>query len=95
MAQLRRRYRVFGDVQAVGFRYTARMVAGRYDLTGYVQNEYDGSVTAEVQGDPDAVHSFLTNVEAASRWIRIDPYLTSEKDLPIDDEERSFEIRGY
>ena len=49
----RRRYTITGQVQGVGFRYRARYAAQILDLTGWVQNEDDGSVTLEVQGDPD------------------------------------------
>ena len=48
---VRRRYIITGQVQGVGFRYRARYAAQTLDLTGWVQNEDDGSVTLEVQGD--------------------------------------------
>ena len=47
----RKKYKFYGSVQGVGFRYTARNAANMYRLTGYVRNEYDGSVTCEVQGE--------------------------------------------
>ena len=49
----RRRYTITGQVQGVGFRYRARYAAQALGLTGWAQNEDDGSVTLEVQGDPD------------------------------------------
>ena len=36
----------YGDVQGVGFRYTAYHIANSLGLTGYVHNEWDGTVTA-------------------------------------------------
>lgn len=39
-----------GPVQGVGFRYTTRRTADRYDLTGYVRNLPDGTVEALLQG---------------------------------------------
>ena len=50
---VRRRYSIEGQVQGVGFRYRARYAAQTLELTGWVENEDDGSVTLEVQGDPD------------------------------------------
>ena len=50
---VRRRYSIEGQVQGVGFRYRARYAAQSLELTGWVQNEDDGSVTLEVQGSPD------------------------------------------
>ena len=48
--KLEKRYRLcfYGMVQGVGFRFTAMHAANMYRLTGYVRNEYDGSVTCEV-----------------------------------------------
>ena len=39
-----------GSVQGVGFRYRMSQLARHYDVTGWVRNEYDGSVSAELQG---------------------------------------------
>ena len=47
---VRRRYSIEGQVQGVGFRYRARYAAQSLGLTGWVENEDDGSVTLEVQG---------------------------------------------
>ena len=46
---VRRRYSIEGQVQGVGFRYRARYAAQSLGLTGWVENEDDGSVTLEVQ----------------------------------------------
>ena len=57
-------------VQGVGFRYTAMHAANMYRLTGYVKNEYDGSVTCEVQGDEEAIGRFVSTVQGG-RFIDI------------------------
>ena len=59
----RRRYIITGQVQGVGFRYRARYAAQTLDLTGWVQNEDDGSVTLEVQGDPDKFISLFAMIQ--------------------------------
>ena len=41
---VRRRYSIEGQVQGVGFRYRARYAAQTLELTGWVENEDDGSV---------------------------------------------------
>lgn len=48
---MEKRYRLsfYGIVQGVVFRYTVMHAANMYRLTGYVKNEYDGSVTCEVR----------------------------------------------
>ncbi|MCR5097868.1 MAG: acylphosphatase [Lachnospiraceae bacterium] len=48
----------YGQVQGVGFRYTASHAAERYRLTGWVRNEYDGSVTCEIQGGADEIDAW-------------------------------------
>ena len=51
MSAIRRRWRFTGTVQGVGFRYYARAAALHLGLTGWVANNWDGSVTLEVDGD--------------------------------------------
>ena len=50
MADVRKHIVFYGRVQGVGFRYTAKYLAQSLELTGWVRNEYDGTVTMEVQG---------------------------------------------
>lgn len=47
--------RFFGEVQGVGFRYTTQKVSIALDIKGYVRNELDGSVFAEMEGSSDAI----------------------------------------
>lgn len=39
-----------GNVQGVGFRYTAMNIAERYDVVGYVRNMADGRVELVIEG---------------------------------------------
>lgn len=63
-----RRVRVVvrGSVQGVGYRYSARLVAERAGVTGWVRNRDDGTVEAEVQGEP-------TQVDAVLAWMAQGP----------------------
>lgn len=63
---VRRRYSIEGQVQGVGFRYRARYAAQSLGLTGWVENEDDGSVTLEVQGDPTSSLSCSPSSSAAT-----------------------------
>ncbi|MFC7878359.1 acylphosphatase [Isoptericola sp. NPDC057391] len=56
---VRRRVRVHGRVQGVGFRWSTREAARRTGVTGVVRNLPDGTVEAEVEGPPDAVDAML------------------------------------
>lgn len=53
---------VYGRVQGVGFRYSALQVAVEHNLTGTVQNELDGSVKIEAEGDEMNLYAFLTQI---------------------------------
>jgi len=59
MSRQRRLVQFSGDVQGVGFRYTAMRVAGGFDVTGYVKNLRDGRVEIVVEGAAEQVDGFL------------------------------------
>ncbi len=48
-----------GQVQGVGFRYTARRLASRFPVTGYVRNMPDGRVELVVEGAASEVDRFV------------------------------------
>lgn len=53
-----------GRVQGVGFRYTAREIAERQGLTGFVRNLADGTVEMFVQGTPEEIGLCLDEISA-------------------------------
>jgi acylphosphatase len=59
-----------GQVQGVGFRYTAVRLAQQFDVTGYVCNLPDGRVECLVEGDAAEIDRF---VEQLSQRMR--PYI--------------------
>ena len=89
---VRRRCVVSGRVQGVGFRYRARYAAGQLGLAGWVENESDGTVTLEVQGDP-ALFGQLFDMIARGGYIQITGL--RYKDLEPDPWLRGFSVRGY
>ena len=84
---VRRRYCFYGRVQGVGFRFTAGHAAAQLGLTGWVRNEYDGSVTLEVQGEEALIRMLLERIHRDS-YIEVDRMEMTE--LIPDPEERSF-----
>lgn len=64
----RRRYRFYGRVQGVGFRYEAAGIASQLSLVGWVKNEYDGSVTVEIEGAPNYIDAFILAIGAVPRF---------------------------
>jgi acylphosphatase len=83
-------YRFTGYVQGVGFRYTAFHAASSLGLTGWVRNEYDGSVTMEVQGEEDAIRAAVERIQN-NPGIVIDRI--HSQDIPFETEENVFTIR--
>ena len=72
-----------GYVQGVGFRYRARHAANLYGCTGWVRNEWDGSVTMEIQGEPEDIDRVLLAIEAG-RYVEIERM--EGRDMPLEDE---------
>ena len=59
-----------GFVQGVGFRYTTRMLASGYGVTGWVRNLPDGTVELEAQGKKEEVRTFIDRIKSEmSRYV--------------------------
>lgn len=52
-----------GNVQGVGFRYTARSLAQRFRISGYVKNLTNGAVEIVAEGNQAEVEEFLARVD--------------------------------
>jgi acylphosphatase len=63
MATVRCDIRFTGRVQGVGFRATAAHLAQRFDITGWVRNEPDGSVRCIAEGDRAEVDRFIAAMQ--------------------------------
>ncbi len=85
---VRKRIVFEGWVQGVGFRYRARNAAEHYGCTGWVRNEFDGSVTMEIQGEEADIDAVILAIERGT-YVRIENMRV--KDLPVDPEEYGFD----
>lgn len=90
MGAIRKRITFHGRVQGVGFRYTARLAAGSLGLIGWAKNEYDGTVTMEVQGSEGMINKLLVRLNT-DHFIRIE-WMDSEE-IPIREDEKGFQIK--
>ncbi|TSC87370.1 MAG: acylphosphatase [Microgenomates group bacterium Gr01-1014_7] len=52
--------KIYGQVQGVFFRASAREKAESLGITGFVQNQPDGSVYIEAEGEDDMLNQFLS-----------------------------------
>ena len=63
--------RFTGNVQGVGFRYTARQVASGYAITGTVRNCPDGTVECLAEGTRKEIQAFVDDLHVEmGRYIR-------------------------
>lgn len=89
---VRKRMIFYGRVQGVGFRYRAYQEACKQGLTGWVRNDWDGTVTMEAQGEEQAINGV---VEALQRGRYISISHIEVRDLPLEPSERGFRVEGY
>ena len=73
----RARVVVHGFVQGVYFRDTARRLALRHGVSGWVRNNWDGTVEAVFEGEPEAVQRLVEFCREGPRGAvveRVDVY---------------------
>jgi acylphosphatase len=58
---------VLGYVQAVGYRLFTKRYADHFHITGFVQNQADGSVKVIASGDEANLASFIEKLKAGPR----------------------------
>lgn len=87
---IRQHMKISGSVQGVGFRYRTKYAANGLGITGWVRNEWDGTVELEAQGTLEQINKMLTMVNQ-SPYIRIDGI--DRKTIPTDIHETGFHVR--
>ena len=88
MKDIIRKHIVFyGRVQGVGFRYRARNAAALLGATGWVRNEYDGTVSMEIQGTEEVIDKVIEMISKGT-FVLIEDMRVSK--IPIIEGEREF-----
>ena len=87
---IRKHFKFTGRVQGVGFRYRANYVAQGIGVTGWVRNDFDGSVEMEIQGTAAQIDHVLKMINKGE-YVQIDSINTTIID--VDEDERGFHIR--
>ena len=83
MEKIRKQYVFTGRVQGVGFRYSAQYLAQGLGITGWVRNEWDGTVVMEAQGTQELLDLMIQKLRTRN-FIRIDH--VAELTIPEKDE---------
>lgn len=65
LAQVARHLVITGKVQGVGFRRTAKVIASRYPLSGYVRNLPGGEVELYIEGPGQILDNYIKELQAA------------------------------
>ena len=87
---IRKHFIFYGWVQGVGFRWRARQAADFYGCTGWVRNEWDGTVSMEIQGTEEAIDKVIMSIESG-RCVQIENM--DSRTIPVDPEEYGFRTR--
>ena len=90
MEIIRKKIVFYGWVQGVGFRYRAYHAANAVGVTGWVKNNYDDTVTMEIQGTESQIDQVIIAIERGT-FIKIDNM--DCKTIQTISDERDFKIR--
>ncbi len=90
MAQKKVQVIYTGNVQGIGFRFTAERMANDYGVKGYVKNLYNGNVELVAEAEEKALKDFLQAI-VEDMGNKIDNYSVDWQD-PTGEFNR-FEIR--
>lgn len=69
---------VYGLVQGVFFRVTAKQEADKLGLTGFARNVADGSVYIEAEGEKQDLDKFI-------KWCNIGPSMAQVEKVVVED----------
>ena len=86
---IRKAITVYGSVQGVGFRYRTVYAANLVGATGWVSNNYDGSVSMEIQGTEAQIDKVFKMVEQGT-FVSIEGMQVTE--IPVVADERGFKV---
>jgi len=88
---IRRTSHYSGNVQGVGFRYTAQGLARGFKVVGYVRNLPDGRVQLVAEGDEEEITGLIEAIgQQMGHFIK----KRADEDSPPTGEFSSFSIRG-
>lgn len=79
-----------GRVQGVGFRFTARYLANKHSIKGWVMNLAGGGVELEIEGKKDDLNSFLKDLQDEFKDYIID---FKREELPFSGKFKDFQIK--
>lgn len=87
---MRKRVVIHGQVQGVFFRDSTRRLAEQHGVAGWARNNWDGTVEAVFEGEPDAVERLVAFAREGPRGA-----VVQDVDVHDEDEEglQGFSVR--
>jgi len=82
--------KVIGKVQGVWFRDYVRKSASKLYLNGWVKNEIDGSVIAEVEGEKPVIEKLIEKIKIGSPFSKVEK--VDVEWIEFEEKYRSFKI---
>jgi acylphosphatase len=77
---VRKRVVIHGQVQGVFFRDTVRGLAEQHGVTGWARNNWDGTVEAVFEGEPEAVERLVAFAHEGPRGAVVQHVDVHEED---------------
>ncbi|MCK5744050.1 MAG: acylphosphatase [Caldisericia bacterium] len=87
---MRKKVRISGFVQGVGFRNFTQKKAIELGVTGFVKNLIDGSVYVEAQGEKAIISIFISELKIGPRYGEV--LEIKETTIPIIENEYGFRV---
>ena len=69
---------VIGRVQGVGYRAFVLRIAASMEISGFVKNQYDGSVLIEAEGPKEKLQLFMDQCKAGPGWAHVTGFQVNE-----------------
>ena len=81
---------VSGRVQGVGFRFFVQQTAVNLKVTGWVKNESDGTVSMEIQAEPQILDKLIATIKKGNGISKVSKM--TEENLEVVEGENKFVI---
>ena len=73
--------KIRGQVQGVGFRYSAKELADKLGVSGSAQNLSDGTLLIRAESEPDRLEQFLSWCRQGPEKARVDNISYNEAEI--------------
>lgn len=78
-------FKVFGNVQGIGYRWFVKATAEERKIVGWVRNVSDGTVEGEAQGAEEKLKNFLEDLREKHPFANVREIETREAEPRKDD----------